>query len=173
MKFNDFLNEGILNDISNEPKVFVLVIGGSASGKNYWYDKHLDFPLVDIDKITKRLSSGDFENARKYVSKAIAIANKEMTQYFQNNLSVAQVTTGSGIKAVQNKFKKAREYGFKTALVLVDTDVKTAIARNKKRADSGKQGLIPDWKVEKTNAAAKETFNVVSRDVDFSIKVKT
>lgn len=173
MSFKDFLNENPKKDILSSDKVFLLIIGGSASGKNYVHEKHFKkIPLVDVDAITTKLSGGDFEKARKLVSKAIAQANKDLESYYQKGQSVAQVSTGSGATAVINKLNKAKEYGFETALVLVDVDTNKAIERNQARASSGKQGLIPDWKVEKTNNAARETFNSVKSLVDYSLKIK-
>lgn len=173
MKFRDYLNESSAADILKEDKVFLLIIGGSASGKNYIHKKFFSkIDLVDVDAITTKLSGGDFEKARSLVSKAISMASKELEQYYAKGKSVAQVSTGSGAKAVINKFNKAKEYGFKTALVLVDVDIKKAIQRNQDRAASGKQGLIPDWKVEKTNNAARETYNTVKDQVDHAIVIR-
>ena len=136
------------------------------------YKNNFKLPLVDVDEYTKKLSGGDFVKARKFVSKSIAIANKEIEKSFQNELSIAQVTTGAGTNGVKNKLKKAKDYGFETALVLVDTDWKVAYERNVQRASDGKQGLIPDWKVEKTNKEAKETFKKLRNDVDYSVIIK-
>lgn len=173
MNFRNLLKESTIKNILSEDKIFLLIIGGSASGKNYIHDKKFSkIDLVDIDKITKRLSGGDFEKARKMVSKAIAEANKEIESYFNKGKSVAQVTTGSGATGLINKIKKAESYGFKTAVVLVDVDVKKAIERNQVRADAGEQGLIPDWKVEKTNNAARDSFNTVKDLVDYSEIIK-
>ena len=173
MGFRTHLVESSTKDILSSDKVFLLIIGGSASGKNYIHGKYFSkIDLVDVDEITKELSGGDFEKARKMVSKAISIANKEVEKYFQDGKSVAQVSTGSGDKAVSNKLKKAQEAGFETALVLIDVDVKKAIKRNEKRAAQGKQGLIPDWKVEKTNQAARETFNKVKSEATYSLVIK-
>lgn len=173
MKFRNFLSESTISGILKEGKIFLLIIGGSASGKNYIYQKNFSkIPLIDIDKITTELSGGDFEKARSFVSKAVSIANKDIEKYLEQGKSVAQVSTGSGDKAVINKFNKAKEYGFKTALILVDVDIDKSIKRNQERANSGKQGLIPDWKVEKTNAAAKDTYNKIKHLVDYSLIVK-
>lgn len=172
MSFREMLNESALSDIKNSDKIFLLVIGGSASGKNYVYEKNFNFDLVDVDAITKRLSGGDFEKARKMVSKAIAEANRELEDAFKSGKSIAQVTTGAGAKGVENKLKKAKEYGFETALLLVDTDWKVAYERNVKRAEDDKQGMIPDWKVEKTNKEARSTFNQLKKDVDYSTIIK-
>lgn len=173
MNFRQLLTESSVKDILSSDKVFLLIIGGSASGKNYIHNKHFSkIELVDVDEITKELSGGDFEKARKMVSKAIAQANKEIDKKLQDGKSVAQVSTGSGDKAVINKLNKAKEYGFETALVLIDVDVKKAIQRNQERAQAGKQGLIPDWKVEKTNNAARETFTKAKQYATYSTIIK-
>lgn len=157
--FREIVETDSISKVIKNENVFVMVIGGSASGKNYIYDKNFSsIPLVDNDEITKRLSGGDFEKARKLISKATAEANKMLLSAFSKKESIGQVSTGGNIKGVENKLIKAKSFGLTTILVLIDTDVKKAIKRNKDRAESGKQGLIPEWKVEKTNDSARETF---------------
>jgi len=173
MDFKEYLYESVISDIVKDDRVLVLIIGGSASGKNYIHQQYFSkIDLVDVDAITKKLSGGDFEKARKLVAKATSIANKELESYYEKGKSVAQVTTGSGESGLINKIKKAKEYGFRTAVILVDVDVNKAIERNKSRAASGEQGLIPDWKVEKTNMAARETYNKVKKLADYSASIK-
>jgi predicted kinase len=171
-----FLNEDDkIADILKEESIFVLVIGGSASGKNYIFEKNFkNIELIDNDQITKELSGGDFEKARKLISKATAIANKRLEKAFQEHRSVGQVSTGSNQKGVENKLIKAKSYAMKTALILIDADVKKAIKRNKERAQAGKQGLIPEWKVQKTNENARETYNNLKKldVVDYKLVIK-
>lgn len=174
MSVHQFLSESVIAEISREDKIFILVIGGSASGKNYVYDKNFSFPLVDNDKIARDLSgdlSGDHDERRRLVSKCISIANKSLERSFTSGESVAQVSTGSSASAVLNKFKKARAHGFKTALILVDTDPEVAIKRNHLRASQGTQGLVPEWKLQKTHACARETFSKVRSTVDYSLAI--
>jgi predicted kinase len=164
-----------IKDILSEESIFVLVIGGSASGKNYIYDLNFkNIELVDNDQITKELSGGDFEKARKLISKATSIANKRLEKAFQDNTSIGQVSTGGNQKGVENKLIKAKSFNMKTALILIDTNVKKAVKRNEERAEAGLQGLIPEWKVEKTNTAARETFNSLKKldIVDYNIVIK-
>ena len=170
-QFRDFLEESTLSDIQGQDKVFLLVIGGSASGKNYIFDKNFTLPLVDVDAITKKLSGGDFEKAQKMITKAIKVAGSQIEDSLQKGKSIAQVTTGVGAKGVENKFKKAKAAGFTTALILVDTPLETALERNKARAQKGKQGLIPDWKVEKTNRGARDTFKQLRGKVDLELVI--
>ena len=123
-----------------------------------------------MDQISKKLTvDGD---TRKVISKAIAQANAELKSYFESGKSVAQVTTGSGAKAVSNKVELAHSYGFDTHLVLVDTDIERAINRNRKRTDSGVQTSVPDWKIEKTDLAARQTFKETRRIATKSTIIK-
>lgn len=164
-----------LKNMKSQKDIFILIIGGSGSGKNYFYEKNLkNIPLVDNDAITKKLSGGDFEKARKLVSKATSIANKMLTDAFNEKKSVCQVSTGTNEKAVFNKFKKAKDAGMKTGLILIDADINDAQKRNVNRASGGKQGLVPDWKVEKTNIAAKKTYKNIKNNnvVDFAFIAK-
>ena len=40
MRFIQYLIESTITDINKSEKVFLLVIGGSASGKNYIFEKN-------------------------------------------------------------------------------------------------------------------------------------
>jgi len=170
--FKTFLRESSPIAGSKEP-IFVLIIGGSASGKNYWYENNLKhMKLVDLDVFTKKLS-GD---PRKNVSKAIAMAGKELEESFKKNISVVQTGTGSNTKAVENKFKLAKKYGMKTALVLIDVDISKAIKQNEMRIKQGGHGdtLSPE-KIARTNKAAKKTFNALKDNkelIDLAQRVK-
>jgi len=168
--FRNIVESNVVTEIKNTESIFILVIGGSASGKNYIFNKNFsNIPLVDNDEITKRLSGGDFEKARKLISKATAEANKTLETAFKSKKSIGQVTTGSGKKAIENKINKAKSFDMKVAIILIDVDIKKAQKRNIERAEAGEQGLIPDWKVEKTNLAARETFNSVKSAADFNL----
>ena len=58
----------------------------------------------------------------------------------------------------------AKEAGMNVVVVLVDTDIKTAMKRNHARAESGKQALVPDWKVEKSVSSSKSNFDLYGKD---------
>ena len=161
MLSNEFINEDIIQQIKSTNPIYVYVIGGSASGKNYWYENNLaDIPLVDIDEFVKRLAKETGNDPRKLVSKGIALVNKELTDKFTNGISVGQTGTGGNTKGVYNRLKKAKDAGFETALILVDTDPEEAIARNQQRVQSGGHGdTLSDDKIRRTNEYARKTFN--------------
>jgi len=92
MNFKSFLNENTIQEILNEPKIFVMIIGGVASGKSYIYEKNFkSLPLIDIDEYTKKLSNGDWEKARKFVDKAMHLAKTDLLNYFKNGESVVNI----------------------------------------------------------------------------------
>ena len=177
MSFIQFLNESTdlstIKSLVKTEKVFIMMIGGAASGKNYIAHKHFsELKLVDIDQYTKELSGGDFELARKFVAKGNAMVRKELEKSFKSGQSVVNVATGSGANAVIKKLKMAKENDFKTVLILIDVNIPTVLKRQALRAKSGTQGLIPDWKIEKTNKEAKMNFNDIAKESDYSLIIK-
>jgi len=96
--------------IKQHKKVFVLICGGSASGKNY-YASQLDLPIVDVDEENKKLNNGKVD-CRNTVSKAIQITKSKLEESFKKGESFVHVTTGSVLKFVENKLKMAKENGF-------------------------------------------------------------
>lgn len=176
MNFKQFLNESSIADILKEAStsgIFVMIIGGSGSGKNYWYNKNLSkIPLEDVDEYTMKWSKGDHEAGRKMVSKAIAEVNKNLTKAFENKTSIAITGTGAGLSGTVNRLNKAKEFGMKTAVILIDTDVKTAIERVNSRSEKENRSPIPEYKIERTNKEAKENFKEYKKIADYSFVVK-
>lgn len=157
--------------VKSEP-TFLFVMGSTGSGKNYIVSKNFKgVELADIDKYMAELAAGGGDE-RKFISKAIAIANKVLTKSFENDKSVIQVGTGGNIKGLENKIIKAKSYGFKTALILVDASIKKSMERNQARADQGDQRLVPDWKVEKSYYASKDNFEILKSQVDLATIIK-
>jgi len=159
--------------IKSEP-VFLFVMGATGSGKNYVVEKNFKgIDLADIDKYMAELAAGGGDE-RKFISKAVDKANKLLQTNFEKKKSIIQVGTGGNMKGLENKLIKAREYGFKTAVIIVDAGIKKSMERNQARADSGAQRLVPDWKVEKSYDASMANFNILksSENVDFSATIK-
>jgi len=149
--------------------VFVVVIGGSGSGKNYYISHHPEYSsyrLIDVD-----VPVGEDAN----LTTRIALMKKDLKSAFEAGESVAHPTTGSGLPGLTNKLKLAADYGYETRLVLIDTDPKVAASNLAVRVAGGGHGAgIPQWKVEKTNAAARESFDALRGQpfVDSAVVVK-
>lgn len=155
----------------NEP-YFILIMGSAGSGKNYIAKKEFPgIPLVDIDKYMSDLAGTDGDT-RKFISKSIIMANNELLNHFKEGSSVVQVTTGANYKGASNKLKLAKSYGMKTAVIFVDAGLKKSLERQRKRAENGEQRLVPDWKVEKTYEKSKENWKLLSKEADFSQKIR-
>ena len=156
--------------------VYVFIMGGSASGKNYIYDMELNrLPLVDVDAYVKELSKGDFDKARKFVSSAIHMVNKDIDQKIVDRQSFAQTGTGANFKGVYNRIKKIKDAGYTVIVVLVETTVENAIERNKQRVASGGHGkTLESDKIERTKKFARETFETLKKNkiVDYTVEVQ-
>jgi len=174
MNFIEFLSEGTLTDIAHEKKIFIMIVGGVASGKSYFYDKHFShIKLIDIDKYTEKAADGDWEEARKQVGPMIKKVESDIRDHFKTGVSLVNTGSGASTAGVLNKFKWAKEAGYKTAIVFVDVDVKTAQKRNRKRAKDGDRNLIPAYKVQRTNEDARKNFNTFRKAADFAVKVQS
>jgi len=177
MRISELLESTIGQSIQQaDTPIYAYVIGGSASGKNYWYERNLqEIPLVDIDVYTKQLALDTGGDPRKLVSKGIAMCNKELGNCFEKGESVGQTGTGANTKGVYNRLKKAKDAGFNTALILISVDPEVAIERNQQRVDSGGHGdTLSADKITRTNGYARKTYEELKDDtevVTFAYKV--
>ena len=173
--FRNLVTESSIKSILKEDNIFIMVIGGVASGKSYFIDKNLrgKLPIVDIDEYTEKHSGGDWEKVQKLVSKGIKFVESELKEYFKRKESVVNQGLGASIPGVRNKLTWAKEAGMKTAVILIDVPLKTALKRNQERADKGDRNLIPDYKVEKTNTDARDNFKEFSKMADYSLRINT
>lgn len=172
------VNAGFLKSLPKmEGNFYVFVMGGTASGKNYFYEKNLSrFPLVDIDAYIKQLTGGDDTQRGKFVAKAIQMVNKDIEKKLVDRQSFAQTGSGSNYKGLYNRLKKAKDAGFSVVIVLVETNLDTAIARNQKRVQSGGHGInLTAEKIKRTRENAAENFNKLKTTdvVDYAVKVTT
>ena len=178
IRYKDLLTENIVKKIkATKDPLFIMITGGSASGKNYWFDKNFrNIPLIDIDAYLVAMTGDPSKERKPLVAKAIHMAKADMKTAFKGKQTVAQVSTGGNLKGTENKLKLAKEYGMKTALIFIDTDPEVAIARNKQRVQQGGHGsTLPEKKIRTTNKYSREVFDKLkkSKYVDFSEVVKS
>ncbi len=161
--------------VDDDDAYFIFAMGATGSGKNFVVKKFLPkLPLVDIDKFMAELAVNDPDgkDERKFISKSIHMAKKELDKYFSKKRSVIQTGTGGNLKGLENKLKLAKSKGLKTAIILVDTDIQKAKERNQSRADSGEQRLVPQWKVDISYEKSAENYKILKDTVDFAVVVK-
>lgn len=140
---------------------FLIVMGGAGSGKNYFIESspiYSKYKLIDIDAIKGELG----------ISAAITQIKPMLLQAFTNKEDVAHPTTGSNLKAQENKIEMAHEQGYSVTLVLVDTPIEQAIQNVRNRVRKGGHDVKLE-NIVSTNKKARENFNVLSSLVDNSI----
>ena len=164
-----------MKSMAEDKPTFFFIMGGTGSGKNYVYRKFLKgTKLVDTDQYIEEYAKEYGTDGRKQISRAVARSKRELLASFKKKESVAQVGTGLNNKSSANKFMWAKEAGMNVVVVLVDTDIKTAMKRNHDRAAKGNQALVPDEKVVRSVSMSKENFNLYGKDenVDTTIYYK-
>lgn len=153
--FIDYLQEGV-----NDPAIFkaVFLAGGPGSGKSFIVGKTalpaLGFKVINSDEA--------FENALKkagltmdpediYSLKGQEIRNnskvitgKKMHLAVNGRLGLVIDGTGKNYEKIQKQAQYLRALGYDVAMVFVNTDLETAMSRNKARARS-----LPDDEVQK------------------------
>ncbi len=130
---------------------FVIVIGGAGSGKNYFieHDPALSrFALVDVDAMKGELGVGP----------AISAIKPKLIQAFEQKKDVAHPTTGTNLKAQQNKIKLAQSYGYSVTLILIDTPIEKAIEQVRNRYREGGHDVELE-KIVSSNKKARDNFN--------------
>ena len=154
IRFKTFLEEGV-----NDPAIFkaVFLAGGPGSGKSFIVGKTglpaLGFRVVNSDDA--------FENALKKAGltttpddifsvkgqelrgKAKKLTAKKQEIYIKGRLGLVIDGTGKDFNKVQRQAKALEGIGYDTAMIYVNTDLETALQRNRDR-----DRTLPDDEVE-------------------------
>jgi predicted ABC-type ATPase len=132
---------------------FVIVMGGSGSGKNHFIShnsKYSSFKLIDVDAMRADLSTN------------ISSIKPALMEAMKLGVDIAHPTTGAGnLAAITNKFKMAKDFGYDTTLILIDTPAEISMKNVKKRFSAGGHD-VPAWKIQKTNEEARKNFDLAS-----------
>lgn len=152
--FKTFLDEGV-----NDPAIFkaIFLAGGPGSGKSFIVGKtgltSMGYKVVNSDDA--------FESAMKKVGmemtpdnifspkgqelrgKAKAITGKKEERYLKGRLGLVVDGTGKDPEKIATQAQKVKDLGYDVAMIFVNTDMDTALSRNRMRARS-----LPDKEVE-------------------------
>ncbi len=174
MTFIEYINESTLKEILSKDNMFIMIIGGAGSGKNFIYKKYFShLPLFDVDEYILRLSGGDPQKAGKFVTKAIKELESDLQKQMQKDSnSVVSMGTGKSVHGVQNKFKFARDAGKEIAIIRVDVSPEVAFERSQARAQKEQRAEIPLFNIQKTNKMAKMNFRSFAKLADYSLIIK-
>ena len=191
IRFKTFLEEGV-----NDPAIFkaVFLAGGPGSGKSFIVGKTglpaLGFRVVNSDDA--------FENALKKAGltttpddifsvkgqelrgKAKKLTAKKQEIYIKGRLGLVIDGTGKDVNKVQRQAKALEGIGYDTAMIYVNTDLETALQRNRDR-----DRTLPDdevesmWKTVQKNIGAfqrqfgKQDFVVVDNSIGKNYEKET
>jgi shikimate kinase len=171
LKFEQFINEGV-----DDPAIFkaVFLAGGPGSGKSFIVGK-TGLPVLGFKVVN---SDDAFENAMKKAGKAMtpdeifsdegqeirgrakALTGKKQAMYITGRLGLVIDGTGKDFAKVRRQAKVLQDLGYDTAMIFVNTDLDTAIERDKLRDRSvGEKEVTQMWKdVQKNIGAFQQMF---------------
>jgi predicted kinase len=163
--FKSYIEEGV-----NDPAIFkaVFLAGGPGSGKSFIVGQtalqSLGFKLINSDPAFERAlekAGLDKKNPDDIFSepgqlarvKAKALTDKQMQMAIDGRLGLVIDGTGKDANKIKKQAVKLKQLGYEVALVFVNTDLETAVARNQKR-----DRQLPD-------AVVKKMWNDVQKNI--------
>ena len=170
LKFKTFIEEGV-----NDPAIFkaVFLAGGPGSGKSFIVGK-TGLPVLGLKVVN---SDAAFEAAMKKAGmemnpdnifstqgqelrgKAKKLTAMKQAAYIRGRLGLTIDGTGKDFAKVRKQAQTLQQIGYDVSMIFVNTDLDTALQRNRERARS-----LPDeevekyWKTVQKNIGAFQTF---------------
>ena len=163
--FKDFvpLEEGV-----NDPAIFkaVFLAGGPGSGKSFVVGKSaltsFGLKLVNSDNAFEQaLKKAGMEKTPENIfstkgqslrDRATFITKKKQQGYLNGRLGLVIDGTGKDFEKIRTQKIELEKLGYETAMILVNTDLDTAVSRDKKRERTlGKAKVEPMWRSVQNN----------------------
>ena len=163
--FKDFvpLEEGV-----NDPAIFkaVFLAGGPGSGKSFVVGKSalssFGLKLVNSDNAFEQaLKKAGMEKTPENIfstkgqslrDRATFITKKKQEGYLSGRLGLVIDGTGKDFEKIRKQKIELEKLGYETAMILVNTDLDTAVSRDKKRERTlGKAKVEPMWRSVQNN----------------------
>jgi predicted kinase/nicotinic acid mononucleotide adenylyltransferase len=149
------IEEHLLFEGINDPGIFkaVFLAGGPGSGKSFIVNKtalqSLGFKIVNSDDIFEKLlknagmaSTPDniFSNRGQEIrDTSKLLSSKKMNIYLNGRLGLVIDGTGKNYEKIAHQKQQLETLGYDTFMIFVNTNIETAIQRNKKR-----ERILPD-----------------------------
>lgn len=170
IKFKKFMTEGV-----DDPAIFkaVFLAGGPGSGKSFIVGK-TGLPALGLKVVN---SDDAFEAAMKKAGmsmkpddifsvkgqdirgRAKALTGKRQAMYITGRLGLVIDGTGKDFQKVKKQVKSMKDLGYDVAMIFVNTDLETAIERDKTRERTlGKVEVTKYWKEVQRNIGAFQTM---------------
>jgi dephospho-CoA kinase len=190
LKFKEFLEEGV-----NDPAIFkaVFLAGGPGSGKSFVVGKtaltSLGFKVVNSDDafeyamnkagLVMDVDSIYTAQGQELRNRAKSLTKKRMERYIIGRLGLVIDGTGKDYEKIVKQKKMLETIGYETAIVIVNTDLETAIERDSKRNRSlGKDAVKSMWSQVQSNigkfqSSFKNNFFIVDNSKSSDIEKGT
>jgi len=170
IKFKKFMTEGV-----DDPAIFkaVFLAGGPGSGKSFIVGK-TGLPALGLKVVN---SDDAFETAMKKAGmsmkpddifsvkgqdirgRAKALTGKRQAMYITGRLGLVIDGTGKDFQKVKKQVKSMKDLGYDVAMIFVNTDLETAIERDKTRERTlGEVEVTKYWKEVQRNIGAFQTM---------------
>jgi predicted kinase len=154
LRFTQYLDEGV-----NDPAIFkaIFLAGGPGSGKSFIVGKtgltSMGYKVVNSDdafeaamkKAGMKMSPDNIFSVKgqEIRGKAKSLTGKKQQRYIEGRLGLVIDGTGKDPAKIAKQAQMLKDLGYDTAMVFVNTDMDTALERNRMRERS-----LPDAEVE-------------------------
>ena len=154
LRFQQYLEEGV-----NDPAIFkaVFLAGGPGSGKSFIVGKtgltSMGYKVVNSDDAFEAaMKKADMEmspdnifspKGQELRGRAKRLTGTKQSRYIKGRLGLVVDGTGKDPEKIANQAREVQKLGYQAAMIFVNTDLDTALKRNRMRARS-----LPDKEVE-------------------------
>lgn len=154
LRFQQYLEEGV-----NDPAIFkaVFLAGGPGSGKSFIVGKtgltSMGYKVVNSDdafeaamkKANMEMSPSNIfsPKGQELRGKAKRLTGTKQARYIKGRLGLVVDGTGKDPAKIASQAREIQKLGYQAAMIFVNTDLDTALKRNRMRARS-----LPDAEVE-------------------------
>ena len=181
-KFKDMFGESVEEGV-DDPAIFkaIFLAGGPGSGKSFTVGKTgltaLGFKVVNSDlAFEKAIEKAGAEMEPEFIftpkgqeirTKSKTLTAKQRDLYIQGRLGLVIDGTGKDYEKIKRQAEKLKAIGYDVAMILVNTDLDTAISRDMKRPRTlGVAAVKKMWNdvqknIGKFQAFFKQNFIVV------------
>jgi len=138
--------------------LYVMVAGGMGAGKSFIMEKHVkSLTMVDIDEVMVKLGFTEYTPAQFAI--AMKTVSEQMYRHMKKFTSVIAMGTASKLPTAINRLYDAKNKGYETVLVHVDTPIDQAVMQNRTRLVYGTHGVSDEneYKIRQTAIGAANT----------------